>query len=74
MDVVFNYEVPLENEYYLHRIGRTGRARREGDSYIFFSEEERKHLNEIIRYTRSNVTQLRFDENGELTEAVRKEG
>lgn len=74
VDVVFNYEVPLENEYYLHRIGRTGRARREGDSYIFFSEEERKHLNEIIRYTRSNVTQLRFDENGELTEAVRKEG
>lgn len=66
VDVVFNYEVPLENEYYLHRIGRTGRARREGDSYVFFSEEERKHLNEIIRYTRSNVTQLRFDENGRL--------
>ena len=69
VDAVFNYEVPLENEYYLHRIGRTGRARREGDSYIFFSEEEKKHLGEIIRYTRSNVTRLRFNENGQLVEA-----
>ena len=69
VDAVFNYEVPLENEYYLHRIGRTGRARREGDSYIFFSDQESKHLGEIIRYTRSNVTELRLDENGLLVAA-----
>lgn len=69
IDVVVNYEVPLENEYYLHRIGRTGRAKREGDSYIFFSSDEEKHLGEIIRYTRSNVTELKFSESGELVKA-----
>lgn len=69
IDVVFNYEVPLENEYYLHRIGRTGRAKREGTSYVFYSPEEKKHLGEIVRYTRSNVKELRFDESGSLVEA-----
>ena len=33
VDVVFNYDVPDENEYYVHRIGRTGRARRHGVAY-----------------------------------------
>lgn len=66
VDAVFNYEVPLENEYYLHRIGRTGRARREGDSFTFYSEQEQKHLDQIIRYTRSVVTELRVLEDGTL--------
>lgn len=69
VDAVFNYEVPLENEYYLHRIGRTGRAKREGDSYVFYGPEEEKHLNEIIRYTRSNVTELVVGEDGRILEA-----
>ena len=30
VDAVFNYDVPDENEYYIHRIGRTGRARHHG--------------------------------------------
>lgn len=33
VDAAFNYEIPNENEYYLHRIGRTGRAGREGVSF-----------------------------------------
>ena len=33
VDAVFNYDVPDENEYYIHRIGRTGRARRRGAAY-----------------------------------------
>lgn len=69
VDAVVNYEVPIENEYYLHRIGRTGRAMREGDSYIFYAREEEAHLNDIIRYTRSSVTLLQFDENGALIQA-----
>lgn len=68
VDAVFNYEVPLENEYYLHRIGRTGRARREGDSFTFFGPDEEKHLNEIIRYTRSVVTEMTVTEDGHLSE------
>lgn len=37
VDVVFNYDIPDENEYYVHRIGRTGRAKRSGVAYCFVS-------------------------------------
>ena len=37
MDAVINYDVPEENEHYTHRIGRTGRARKQGASYLFYN-------------------------------------
>ena len=37
VDAVFNYDVPDENEYYIHRIGRTGRAKRHGVAYSLVS-------------------------------------
>lgn len=69
VEAVFNYEVPLENEYYLHRIGRTGRAKREGDSYIFYSADEKAKLNSMLHYTNSAVTELCFDDAGNLVQA-----
>lgn len=69
VDAVFNYEIPLENEYYTHRIGRTGRAKREGTSYVFYAKDELPRLRNIIRYTRSHVTPLKFSSDGELVEA-----
>ena len=68
IDVVINYDVPLDNEYYLHRIGRTGRAKKEGASYIFFSDDERTRLNNMLKYTRSSVIPLAFDEARNLVE------
>ena len=38
VDAVFNYDVPDENEYYVHRIGRTGRAKRQGVAVTFVSD------------------------------------
>ena len=35
VDAVFNYDVPDEQEYYVHRIGRTGRAKKHGVAYTF---------------------------------------
>ena len=68
VDAVVNYEIPMENEYYIHRIGRTGRAKKEGVSYVFYAPDERKRLDTILHYTRSNVTELEFNEQGELVE------
>ena len=34
VDAVFNYDVPDSNEYYTHRIGRTGRAKHTGEAYV----------------------------------------
>ena len=37
VEAVFNYDIPDENEYYLHRIGRTGRAKRHGVAFTFLT-------------------------------------
>ncbi|HIU74268.1 MAG TPA: DEAD/DEAH box helicase [Candidatus Pelethocola excrementipullorum] len=51
VEAVFNYDVPQELEYYVHRIGRTGRAGREGASYTLVSGRmQLNQLREIERY------------------------
>jgi ATP-dependent RNA helicase DeaD len=69
VDCVINYDVPTSNEYYIHRIGRTARAGKEGASYILYSPEEEKRLREMIRLTRSNVLPMRFDGDRKLVAA-----
>ncbi len=65
VDAVFNYDVPDENEYYIHRIGRTGRAKRHGVSYTFVGTiTEEIKLNEIICSQKFNVQTLKYDEDG----------
>ena len=58
VDAVFNYDVPDENEHYIHRIGRTGRARHDGVSYTFTNLLNRAKLEEIARLTRSEINTL----------------
>ena len=55
VDAVFNYDVPSDEEYYVHRIGRTGRAQREGVSYTFAAGKELAKLRDIQRYTKSKI-------------------
>ena len=66
VDAVINYDVPDSNEYYTHRIGRTGRAGKEGAAYILFMPGEERRLSEMLRLTRNTATMLRFDENRNL--------
>lgn len=61
IQVVFNYDIPQENDAYLHRIGRTGRAKREGISFVLHSKDEQKRLDNIIHYTRSHIIALEMD-------------
>ena len=58
LDVVFNYDVPQDNEYYVHRIGRTGRAKKEGLSITLVTRSEKAHLREIIKYTKGDISQM----------------
>lgn len=65
VDVVFNYDVPDEHEYYIHRIGRTGRAKKHGVSYTFVATvTEEIKLDEIVRSQRYEIQTLRYDEDG----------
>lgn len=70
VDAVFNYDLPPSNEYYTHRIGRTGRAKKEGASYILYMPDEAKRLKEMVRLTRNTVIPVHFDENRKLVEGV----
>jgi len=62
IDAVFNYDVPIENEYYLHRIGRTGRAQKEGEAYTFVTYADSAKMADIVRYTRAELTELPVDD------------
>ena len=53
VDVVFNYDLPQDEEYYVHRIGRTGRAGREGVALSFVSGKEAYKLKDIERYCKT---------------------
>jgi ATP-dependent RNA helicase DeaD len=52
---VINYDIPLDTESYVHRIGRTGRAGRSGDAILFVTSRERHLLRAIERETNSVV-------------------
>jgi len=59
IDAVFNYDLPQDNEYYIHRIGRTGRAGCTGTAYTLISGRRQfSELKEIARYTKAEITQL----------------
>ena len=67
VDVVFNYDVPDETEYYVHRIGRTGRAKRHGVAYTFVSDYPGLvRLENIAKHTRNDIKSVKFDESGRL--------
>ena len=62
VDVVFNYDVPDENEYYVHRIGRTGRAKRHGVAYTLVSTiTETMRMDDIQKITKNEVHRLRYE-------------
>ncbi|KAA9022632.1 DEAD/DEAH box helicase [Niallia endozanthoxylica] len=50
INLVINYDIPLEKESYVHRTGRTGRAGRAGKAVTFVTPYEQKYLDEIEQY------------------------
>ncbi len=61
VEAVINYDLPDENEYYLHRIGRTGRAQKHGVSFSLITFQESVRMEEILRYMISRPTPLHFE-------------
>ena len=68
VDIVFNCDIPDENQDYVHRIGRTGRARRQGVAVSFVADFPSKiRMDDIAKNTRNEILPVKFDENGKLT-------
>ncbi|MGI6690956.1 MAG: DEAD/DEAH box helicase [Christensenellales bacterium] len=69
VEAVINYDLPNENEYYLHRIGRTGRARRHGVSFTMLTYQDTVRMDEILQYVKTKPIRLQFDSQGILRTA-----
>ncbi|MDN6428753.1 MAG: DEAD/DEAH box helicase [Propionibacterium sp.] len=66
--LVVNFDVPREAEAYVHRIGRTGRAGREGLSLTFFTPRERSRLRQIERLTGTRMEEVPIPSPAEVSE------
>ncbi|MBO4938769.1 MAG: DEAD/DEAH box helicase [Oscillospiraceae bacterium] len=68
VDCVVNFDIPEENEYYVHRIGRTGRAKRKGVAWsIIGNFPEKAKLDEICKFCNFTVTPMLLGADGKLT-------
>ena len=69
VDCVIIFDVPEENEYYVHRIGRTGRAKRKGVAWAIIGNfTEKAKLDEIAKYSNYAVKPMVLGADGSLTE------
>ena len=67
VDIVFNCDIPDENQDYIHRIGRTGRARRQGVAVSLIADYPSKmRIDDIASKTRNEIVAVKFDEDGKL--------
>ena len=69
VDCVINFDVPEENEYYVHRIGRTGRAKRKGVAWsIIGNFPDKAKLDEIAKFSGYSIRAMVLQSDGSLTE------
>ena len=68
VDCVINYDIPEENEYYVHRIGRTGRAKKKGVAWSIVSNfPEKAKLDEICKFCNFTIAPMVLREDNTLT-------
>ena len=69
VEAVFNYDIPQDDEYYVHRIGRTGRIGKEGRAFTFVTGRRQIYeLRDIERFTKSKITLKAVPSSSEVNE------
>ena len=61
IDLVVNYDLPMQPEDYVHRIGRTGRAKREGKAVTLVSEYDSRRAGDIERLLKKEVDRVQLE-------------
>lgn len=70
ISAVFNYDIPQDMEYYVHRIGRTGRAGKSGLAFTFVTGfREMGELRDIMRYTKSDIKKMTVPSSADVMES-----
>ncbi len=72
ISLVVNYDIPMDSESYVHRIGRTGRAGRAGRAILFVDNRERRLLRNIERTMKMSIPEVKLP-NAELISQRRQE-
>jgi len=70
---VYNFDLPQEVEFYIHRVGRTGRAKKHGVSYSFIKETEIEHIRRIEKETNVKIMDKHMPNNHEIDAIRNKE-
>lgn len=68
LEAVFNYDVPQDIEYYVHRIGRTGRAGKEGMAFTFAYGRELYRVRDIERVCKTRMTEMKIPKASQIME------
>ena len=66
---VVNYDLPTEPEYYVHRIGRTGRANRKGAAYSFVNPKDMYRLRQIMAFTKTQIMMIKAPTQDQVDDA-----
>ena len=64
---VLNFDIPYDSEAYVHRIGRTGRAGRDGQAILFVAPRERRLLQSIEKATRQSIKEMEMPSGSEVS-------
>jgi len=65
---VVNYDIPYDSESYVHRIGRTGRAGREGEAILFVTQKERHLLRSIEKMAQHKIGPLQLPSTDDINQ------
>ncbi len=67
--LVINYDIPFDSEAYVHRIGRTGRAGRQGDAILFLTPRERRFLGGLERAVGKPISPMEVPTNADINQS-----
>lgn len=68
VDAVFNHDIPADNEFYIHRIGRTGRAGQKGLAFNFVRKTEVSRINNIQNHIKRKIRQEKIPSMNDIEE------
>jgi ATP-dependent RNA helicase DeaD len=69
IEIVFNYDVPFDTDYYVHRIGRTGRAGNDGKAFTFIVGKDIYKLKDIQKYIKKSIPRKNIPTLDDIEEA-----
>lgn len=69
VDAVFNFDLPMDLEYYVHRIGRTGRAGKLGRAFLFVTKRDRSRMRDLEHYTKVQIPQGQIPKQADMEKA-----